>query len=196
MGDDWQAVPGRRSGRGRLWLSFGLFVLVLVVDQGAKWWGWRHVSGSIINGAGDWFVGQTVGGWYADPVVGTVLDLLAVAVVVVALWILIRRYRPVGVLALGALMIGGWSSNLLDRLGMHAVTAPGSVRGAVDFILLGDEYYNVADFVIASATPLFLLALARQGWHAGAGARLRIPALAGAVGFMALTAARAAPHGL
>jgi len=34
----------------------------------------------------------------------------------------------------GALVIGGWSSNLLDRLGMHYWTAPGSVRGAVDFI--------------------------------------------------------------
>jgi hypothetical protein len=57
-------------------------------------------------------------------------------------------------------MLGGWSSNLLDRLGMHYLTAPGSVRGAVDFLHLGGAYYNLADLFIIAATPLFLLAVA------------------------------------
>jgi hypothetical protein len=53
-------------------------------------------------------------------------------------------------------MVAGWSSDLLDRLGLHTLTAPGSVRGAVDFIELGHAYYNVADFVIVGATALLL----------------------------------------
>jgi hypothetical protein len=63
-------------------------------------------------------------------------------------------------------MMGGWGSNLLDRLGMHHLTAPGSVRGVIDFITIGDECYNVADFVIGAATVLFLLALGFLGWRA------------------------------
>jgi hypothetical protein len=46
---------------------------------------------------------------------------------------------------------------------MHAVTAPGSVRGAVDFISLGPPYWNVADFVIVAATVLFLVAAGTGG---------------------------------
>jgi hypothetical protein len=60
-------------------------------------------------------------------------------------------------------MIAGWSSNLIDRLGMHQVTAPGSVRGAVDFIHLGRPYYNLADVVIVGATALFLLSTCAPG---------------------------------
>ncbi|MCW2510509.1 MAG: hypothetical protein JWP68_3657 [Modestobacter sp.] len=43
-----------------------------------------------------------------------------------------RRRRRQAVLVAGARMIGGWGSNLLDRLGLHRATAPGSARGAVD----------------------------------------------------------------
>jgi hypothetical protein len=74
------------------------------------------------------------------------------------------RYRVTGAVGVpGALMIGGWASNLLDRLGVHYWTAPGSVRGVVDFIHAGGHYYNVADLFIISCTPLFLLAVACQG---------------------------------
>jgi hypothetical protein len=62
-------------------------------------------------------------------------------------------------------MTGGWASNLLDRLGIHYWTAPGSVRGVVDFIHLGPHYYNVADFIIG-CTPLFVLAAGHQGVRA------------------------------
>jgi hypothetical protein len=63
-------------------------------------------------------------------------------------------------------MLGGWGSNLLDRLGMHYWTAPGSVRGVVDFIYVGGAHYNVADFFIIGATPLFLMAVAYSSWRA------------------------------
>jgi lipoprotein signal peptidase len=58
------------------------------------------------------------------------------------------------------LMIGGWSSNLLDRLGMHQWTAPRSARGAVDFIPLGSVFFNVADLFIVVGTSLCLLVAA------------------------------------
>jgi hypothetical protein len=67
-------------------------------------------------------------------------------------------------------MIGGWSSNLLDRLGMHHVTAPGSVHGAVDFIHLGGPYMNLADVVIVGATALFLMARCAPGNRTDRGA--------------------------
>ena len=67
------------------------------------------------------------------------------------------RPRPTVLTICGSLMVGGWVSNLLDRLGMHYWTAPGSVRGAVDFISMAGTHWNLADFDIMVATPLFLL---------------------------------------
>jgi lipoprotein signal peptidase len=74
-----------------------------------------------------------------------------------------RRAEPAIIWFCSALMIAGWSSNLLDRLGLHHVTAPGSYRGAVDFIHIGPYYFNVADFFIAGATLAFLVAAAHLG---------------------------------
>jgi hypothetical protein len=105
-------------------------------------------------------------------------------------------------------MLGGWGSNLLDRLGMHYWTAPGRVRGAVDFIHIGGASYNLADFFIIGATPLFLLAVGYLGrWAANrpatAGAvtsaarnrpRGRVPALVGA-GVIVVVALGAAHYG-
>jgi hypothetical protein len=108
------------------------------------------------------------------------LGLLAAVVLNVALLslagiLLVRRRRRVVVLVTGALLIGGWSSNLLDRLGMHTVTAPGSVRGAVDFIPLGRPYWNVADFVIMAATALYLVAVCARSGRVAATSRLMTP---------------------
>jgi hypothetical protein len=49
-------------------------MFVIVLDQATKWWAWRHVPGAIINYGGDSFVGDRVGGWYAGPVTGALLD--------------------------------------------------------------------------------------------------------------------------
>jgi lipoprotein signal peptidase len=136
---------------------------VVVLDQSAKWWAWRHVPWARINSGGDILVGRTIGAWYSAPVTGALLDVLDFAVLSIGVSILVR-YRVTGAVAVpGALMIGGWASNLLDRLGVHYWTAPGSVRGVVDFIHAGGHYYNVADLFIISCTPLFLLAVACQG---------------------------------
>ena len=147
-------------------MVLALLAVVVVLDQVMKWWAWRHAPAAIINDGGNPYAGATLGGWYAEPVTGAVLDLLDFGLLSTAVSVLLRRRRAITVLIPGALMIGGWSSNLLDRLGTHYWTAPGSVRGAVDFIHVGQHYYNVADFFIIGATPVFLLAVIYLGVRA------------------------------
>jgi len=138
---------------------FAVLATAVVVDQLTKAWAWRHAPEARINYGGNAFVGNTVSEWYADPVTGALLDFVDFGVLGVAVFMLARLRLTAMALIPGALMTGGWISNLLDRLGMHYWTAPGSVRGAVDFIPLGNIYYNVADVFIASGTLLFLVAL-------------------------------------
>jgi lipoprotein signal peptidase len=140
-------------------MVLGSLALVIVLDQVTKWWAWREDPTAHINFGGNPFVGATVGSWYAHPVTGALLDLLGAGVLSVAVLVLLRYRQSIVVRTAAALAVGGWSSNLLDRLGMHYVTAPGSVRGAVDFIHIGDYYVNIADFFIVGATLVFLLAL-------------------------------------
>src|SRR6476469_1852716 len=140
------------------WAVFALLALASVVDQLGKWWAWRHAPLAKINYGGNIFVGDTISRWYADPTTGALLDLRDFGVLSAAAFVLIRRRPPPVVLVPGGLMVGGWISNLFDRLGMHYVTAPGSVRGAVDFIPLGPIRYNVADLFIVFGTVLFLRA--------------------------------------
>ncbi len=144
-------------------MVLALITVVVVLDQAAKWWAWRHVRHTVINAGGDVLVGSTVGAWYAGPVTGALLDLLDFGLLSIAVWVLIRHRVGAAVRVTGALMTGGWGSNLLDRLGFHYWTAPGSIRGVVDFIHIGVHYYNVADLFIISCTPLFLLAAGYQG---------------------------------
>jgi lipoprotein signal peptidase len=169
------AVTRRDELRQRS-MVLALLAAIIVVDQTTKWWAWRHAPGAIINYGGDALVPTTVGSWYADPVSGAVLDLLDFGLLSVALSVLVRRRRPAMVFVPATLLIGGWGSNLLDRLGMHYWTAPGSVRGAVDFIHIGHYYYNNADFFIIGGTPLFLLAVGYLGWRG-----VRRPAATGSV---------------
>ncbi len=191
-------------------MMLALLAVVVVLDQAAKWWAWRHVPWTRINSGGDVLVGPAVSAWYAGPVTGALLDLLDFGLLSIAVAVLARYRAPAAVVVPGALMTGGWASNLLDRLGMHYWTAPGSIRGVVDFIHLGGHYYNVADFFIIGCTPLFLLAAGYCGARAArrpaaartapppARSRLRaqarIPALAGA-GLILVVALGAANYG-
>jgi lipoprotein signal peptidase len=205
--------PKRNDKLRQRSIVLALLAAVIVLDQAIKWWAWRHASAATINDGGDALVGTTVGGWYADPVAGALFDLVDVGLLGIAVAVLVRRRRPAMVLTTGALMIGGWGSNLLDRLGMHYLTAPGSVRGAVDFIQLGKATYNVADFFIIGATPLFLLAVGASylgRWAAKTPAttgsvtptthhqprkRTRMSVLAGAVGLVVVVGIGAANFG-
>jgi lipoprotein signal peptidase len=202
---EWKARFGPRS------TVSALLAVAIVSDQVMKWWAWRHAAGAMINDGGNALVGGTVSGWYSDPVTGAVLDLLDFGLLSVAVSVLVRRRLPARVVVPGALMIGGWSSNLLDRLGMHYWTAPGSVRGAVDFIPFGSVHYNVADVLIIGATPLFLLAISyvrrsatnRPGTAASAApathhqrrVRRRMPAFAGAASLIVVVGMGAAHYG-
>jgi lipoprotein signal peptidase len=152
-------VVASQSGLGWQSVVVALLAAITVLDQGTKWWGWRHVSTASINSGGDVLVGATVGAWYADPVQGLLLDLLDFGLLSIAISVLMRRRQSLVLLISECMMVGGWSSNLLDRLVMHAFTAPGSDRGAVDFIPFGSHNYNVADLFIIVGTLLFVLAL-------------------------------------
>ena len=129
-----------------------LLALVVLLDQTTKRWAWQHVEGSIINLGSNRFVGQRIDHWYADPSTGALLDVAGVALLITAYVVLVQRRRPTIVLVSAALAIGGWGSNQLDRVGLHSWTAPGSVRGAVDFIAVSHYRYNLADIVITVAT--------------------------------------------
>jgi lipoprotein signal peptidase len=168
-----------RSGLDQRATVVGLLAVVVTLDQTTKWWAWRSVSGATVNAGSTWPIGRPVSGWFSSPVTGAVLDLLGIGLLSLAGHLLVRRRRRGAVLVAGALMIGGWSSNLLDRLGLHHATAPGSARGAVDFIHLGPTCWNVADFVIAGAA-VFFLAATGAGHDVGANAPPK--ASAGAAG--------------
>lgn len=148
-----------------------LLAVVILIDQATKWWGWRHVATPIINPGSDLIAGRVIGQWYEDPLAGAFLDLSGLGVLTTALLVLIRRRRPAAVLVSAALLIGGWGSNQLDRLGMHSWTAPGSARGAIDFIAVSHYRYNLADVFIVGAT---LLLLASTGYLRGRGAYDRL----------------------
>jgi lipoprotein signal peptidase len=154
--------PSQLTRKGRLRhrpTVLALLAVVIAVDQLAKWWAWRHAPLAKINYGGNIFVGDTISQWYADPSTGALLDLMDFGLLSAAAFVLIRRRPPALVLVPGGLMVGGWVSNLLDRLGLHYVTAPGSVRGAVDFIPLGPIRYNLADVFIVCGTLLFTIAV-------------------------------------
>jgi lipoprotein signal peptidase len=141
-------------------MVLALLATIIVLDQSTKWWAWRHVPTASINSGGDILVGATVSAWYADPVQGSLLDLLGFGLLSIAICVLIRRRQSLAALISECMMLGGWGSNLLDRLVMHQFTAPGSDRGAVDFIpLINSHVYNVADLFIIVGTPLFVLVL-------------------------------------
>jgi lipoprotein signal peptidase len=149
--------PGQRT------ITVGVLATVVVLDQTTKWWAWRNAPGTIINAASTWPIGRPVSSWFAGPVTGAILDLLSVGLLSLAGHLLVHRRRRGVVLVAGALMIGGWSTNLLDRLELRGATVPGSVRGAVDFIHLGPPYWNLVDFVIIGAAALFLAAAFARG---------------------------------
>ena len=130
-----------------------LVLAVVAVDQITKWWAWRHSGAVTINPGGNEVVGNLVSSWFRSSASGAVLDVVdAGALAGVLVWIG-RRRRPMPVLISSGLALSGWVSNLSDRLGLHYWTAPGSVRGAVDFLRAGrGAVYNCADIAIVAGT--------------------------------------------
>ncbi len=139
--------------------------VVICTDQVTKWWAWRHLSGSLVNGGGYLLLGPTVRGWYAGRVTGTVADIGGGLLLISAFRWLLGRPRSRSAVV-GATLIGaGLVSNLLDRLMLHYWTAPGSVRGAVDFIPSGGpSRSNVADLWIVLGALVLCWATVRGRW--------------------------------
>ncbi|MGX7678626.1 signal peptidase II [Jatrophihabitans sp. DSM 45814] len=152
-------IDGRHGVPRRVLVFGAVAAAIVVLDQSLKWWAWRNVAAAHINYGGDNLVPATVGSWYGRPVTGALLDLFDFGLLFTLAALLLRRRRSGPVLISATAIISGWSSNLLDRLFMHYWTAPGSVRGVVDFIPIGQRVYNVADLFIIAATPSFVLAL-------------------------------------
>ena len=156
---------GSADARGtrQWWLLVAVFAAVIGTDQTMKWWAWRHLDGSLINSGGYILLGPVIRSWFASPVSGAVADVLGAALVIVGVWWLLLRRRARSVLIGGGLFAAGWASNLLDRLGLHNWTAPGSARGVVDFIPGGGPgRCNVADLWIVVGALLLGYVFARQ----------------------------------
>jgi lipoprotein signal peptidase len=152
------------GGRARRrWLLTAVIPVLIGIDQVVKWLAWRHLDGSLINDGGYILLGPVIRSWFAGPAGGAVADVLGTVLVVLGIGWLLLRCRPLYVLIGGALVSAGWASNLLDRLGMHHWTAPGSARGVVDFIPSGgSSACNVADLFIAVGTVLLAYGIARS----------------------------------
>src|SRR5580658_6531053 len=100
-------APGRHNRtRPGVWV-LALLVVVVVVDQAAKWWAWRHFSWTRINSGGDILVGRKIGAWYAAPVTGALFDLLDFGLLSIVVSVLARRRTTLAVTVSGALMAGG-----------------------------------------------------------------------------------------
>jgi lipoprotein signal peptidase len=133
--DEIVGRPGLPSSRQRRYFVW-IFVVVAVADQVTKWWAWRNVASVWVNSGGDVFTSSRIGSIFNDPAAGAVIDVFGATLLACSAYLLLSRRRRTGVLIGGSLVIAGWSSNVLDRLGTHHWTAPGSVRGAVDFIVV------------------------------------------------------------
>jgi lipoprotein signal peptidase len=138
-------------------IVFGVLALVVCVDQGFKAWAWQHLPDTHINSGADMLVSSVVGSWYRDPLLGAVLDVVGALVLTLVGLLLVRRGRSTPVLLGAAITLAGWASYLADRLGMHHLTAPGSVRGAVDFVKWQGRTWNMADLAIGCGSALLMV---------------------------------------
>jgi lipoprotein signal peptidase len=163
----------RQQPRERLRLALLLLVCAVVIgtDQAAKWYAWRNLDGALINSGGYILLGPARF-WFASAVVGAVANGIGLLLVAAGFVALVRHRRSLLVTVGGGLVAAGWFSNLLDRVGLHEWSAPGSGRGVVDFIPSGGTSKgNVADVWIVLGVLLLGYALARRRSGAGRTAR-------------------------
>jgi lipoprotein signal peptidase len=158
-------MSGRRQyDSARVGWLVAIFGLVIGTDQATKWLAWRHLGGTVINSGGYILLGSARS-WFAEPVPGAVANTVGIVLIAAGLASLVRRPHRRAVTVGGALVAAGWTSNLLDRFGLHEWSAPGSGRGVVDFIPSGGtSRCNVADFwIVAGLILLGVAMLLRRG---------------------------------
>jgi signal peptidase II len=153
---DTPSVPSRARIRA---LMFAVFALLYAADQATKWLAVDRLSGKADKELlGDLLMlhlTRNAGAAFSTGTGHTVLfSSLAVAAVLVVLWIS-RRVRNVGWAIAFGLLLAGITGNLTDRL----VRAPGVLRGhVVDFLMLPHwPIFNVADMCINVAAALILV---------------------------------------
>src|SRR3954462_8831151 len=121
--------PGTREPPSRRLLLVVLAVGI-ALDQVTK----TAAHAPVVNQAGtSYLLPTSVRQLWAHPHVGAVLDLLDVAPLVVLVTLALRAVDP-RLHPGGGLLSAGWASNWLDRVGLSALTQPGSPRGAVDWV--------------------------------------------------------------
>jgi lipoprotein signal peptidase len=174
--DDAGPAPGD-TGRPTRWhrsawlLLLTVFLLAVLTDQATKWLTWRYFDGTVINDGGYILLGSARS-WFAEPVPGALANAVGGALIVLGLAVLVRRPRRPVVTVGGGLLAAGWTSNVLDRVGLHDWTAPGSARGVVDFIPSGGgSRCNLADLWIAVGLFLLGLEIRRHGRRRAVGTR-------------------------
>jgi lipoprotein signal peptidase len=156
-----QLLEGSESTglRRQTWAVLAMLLVVAYCDQMSKAWAWRHAGRAKVNSGGNMLVSPAVGGWLRNPVLGAAFDVLGAVVLATSLMWLVRRRRHPLVLTSLTLLIGGWTSNLSDRLGMRYFVAPGSRRGVLDFLHFWGRLWNVADLAILAGSALLVPAL-------------------------------------
>jgi signal peptidase II len=155
-----QPVPSRAPIRV---LLFAVFALFYAVDQATKWLAVDRLTGKQdLELLGDLLMLHLTRNAGAAFSTGTgyteLLSCLAVAAVVVVLWLCRRVGDAVWAIGFG-LLLAGITGNLTDRL----VRAPGVLRGhVVDFLMLPHwPIFNVADMCINVAAALILVQAVR-----------------------------------
>jgi lipoprotein signal peptidase len=147
--------------RDRLVLAAVLAGAILL-DQVTK----ATASTTVVNEAGtSYLLPQPVRMLWAHPHVGAALDLLDLAPLLLLLALAVRATDRRVQLGWG-LLAAGWASNWLDRIGLSALTQPGSPRGAIDWVRLPGVpgIYNLADGVILTGGLLLAgVAISRVG---------------------------------
>lgn len=145
----------RHQGR----LLVAILVVVGVGDQVSKAWAWRHSGNALIDSGGGFVVASGMGTWFQGRLSGAVLDLAATIVVTALAVLLARRRRSTTTLVSAGTALAGWATNLADRLGLHSLTAPNSMRGVVDFLPFAGYTWNAADLAIIAGTAGLVVSL-------------------------------------
>src|SRR4051794_1199102 len=154
--------PGSREPHSRHRALLAVLVAGMVLDQATK----AVAHHPVVNQAGtSYLLPNPVRQLWVHPHVGAALDLLDIAPLLLLLTLALRAGDLRLQLGWG-LLCAGWASNWLDRIGLSAVTQPGSPRGAVDWVRLPGVpgIYNLADgLIVAGGLLLAGVAISRVG---------------------------------
>ncbi|MGH3502746.1 MAG: signal peptidase II [Nocardioidaceae bacterium] len=163
---DHEGDSAHRPKRPTFLLWAAVAALVLLLDQGTKWWAQHHLADgrprSLIGDLLQLHLTHNSGAAFG---IGTgytaVLTAVALAIIVVCVRVASRLGSVGWAVALG-LLLGGALGNVADRL----FRAPGPLRGhVVDFLELPHwPIFNIADSAITVAAVLFVL-LTLRGVH-------------------------------